>query len=188
MNLGSKIKKAVTVALFSAGAVATAVPAQAGGLGRGLLGGLIGGVALGAFAAAAQAQQQGGAQLLAGLPDDAGAPEYIEETRPEIVSGRRGRARPSVRARVSSPGRAPALAASSGAVTRCRDAITAQALKVGAVDVSVSSAGSQARARDGDVLLPIAARIEYARKGLRDVRKARVTCRIDTDGQVVSLR
>jgi|SRR5215208_6640442 hypothetical protein len=32
MTFGSKIKKALTVASFSAGAVATAVPAQAGGL------------------------------------------------------------------------------------------------------------------------------------------------------------
>src|SRR5215210_2819302 len=101
MTVGSKIKKAVIVASFSAGAAATAVPAQAGGLGRGFLAGVIGGVALGAFAAAAQAQQQRGAPIFTGLPDDTGGPVFIEETRTETISRRP--ARPVARARVSSP-------------------------------------------------------------------------------------
>jgi hypothetical protein len=79
----SKMKKTLVAAALGAGVTATAVPAQAGSLQRGLLAGLIGGVALSALAASAQAQQQGGAAFVT-LPPDLGAPVYDDDFRTEV--------------------------------------------------------------------------------------------------------
>jgi hypothetical protein len=187
MRFGPKIKQSVIVAA-SAGALLTAAPAQAGGLQRGLFAGLIGGVALGALASAAQSQQIGVSPFLARVPVYTATPEFIEEPELEILPERRPRPSKRERVRVAPQRPAPAAQASSDALAKCSDVLTAQAQRLGAVDVNVSSAGSELRARNGSLVLPIDARIEYARRGKRNVRQAQVTCRISPDGQVIGLR
>ncbi len=125
---------------------------------------------------------------------------YVEEIGPEIRPLRQPRLRPQQR-RVSTQRPRPVVRRSAEAnqrpssvvkrsaeATKCAEAIERQARQFGAVDVKVSSAGSEVRGRDGAIVLPVNARIEYARKGLRQVRQARVGCRVNTDGQVVELR
>ena len=187
MRFGPKIKQSMIVAA-SAGALLTAAPAQAGSLQRGLFAGLIGGVALGALASAAQSQQAGLSPFLARVPAYPATPEVIEEPELEILPERRPYLPKRERARVAPQRPAPASRASSRALAKCSDVLTAQAQRLGAVDVNVSSAGSELRARNGSVVLPIDARIEYARRGERNVRQAQVTCRISPDGQVIGLR
>jgi hypothetical protein len=80
------------------------------------------------------------------------------------------------------------LEASSDAVEKCGDSLTAQARRLGSEEVRVSSAGPEVRSPDGGVAVPINARIEYARDGKKQVRQARITCRIDKEGRVVSLQ
>jgi hypothetical protein len=200
MTFVSKIRKAVVAAALGAGVVAAAAaPAQAGSLERGLLAGLIGGVALSALAASAQAQQQGG-PVFATLPADLDAPVYVDEIGPEIRPLRQRRAQPQQR-RVSTERPRPVVRPSAEAnqrpssgvrrsaeATKCAEAIETQARQLGAIDVKVSRAGSEVRGRDGARVLPVNARIEYARKGLRQVRQARVGCRVNPEGQVVELR
>jgi hypothetical protein len=181
----SKMKKTLVAAALSAGVTATAVPAQAGSLQRGLLAGLIGGVALSALAASAQAQQQGGAAFVA-LPPDLGAPVYDDEIRTEVRPLRQRRGQPQLR-RLSTQ-RPRSVVRRSADATKCAEVLEARARQFGAVDVKVSSAGSEVRGRDGGIMLPVNARIEYARKGQRQVRQARVGCRVNTEGQVVELR
>jgi hypothetical protein len=186
MTFVSKIRKAVVAAALGAGVVAAAAaPAQAGSLERGLLAGLIGGVALSALAASAQAQQQGG-PVFATLPADLDAPVYVDEIRPEVRPVRQRRLQPQQR-RVSTQ-RPRSVVRRSAEATKCAAALEARARELGAVDVKVSRAGSEVRGRDGGTVLPINARVEYARKGLRHVRQARVGCRVNIDGQVVELR
>ena len=72
-------------------------------------------------------------------------------------------------------------------VARCGEVLETRARELGAVDVNVSSAGSEVQGRDGELVLPINARIEYALNGLRQVREARLGCRMNTDGQVVGI-
>jgi hypothetical protein len=201
MTFVSKIRKTVVAAALGAGVVTmAAAPAQAGSLERGLLAGLIGGVALSALAASAQAQQQGG-PVFATLPADLDAPVYVDEIGSEIRPLRQRRLRPQQR-RVSTQRPSPAVRRSAEATnqrprpivrrsaeaTKCAEVLEARARELGAVDVKVSSAGSEVRGRDGGKVLPVNARIEYARKGLRQVRQARVGCRVNTEGQVVELR
>jgi hypothetical protein len=182
MTLESKIRKAVVAAALGAGVLATSVPAQAGSLERGLLAGLIGGVALSALAASAQAQQQGG-PVFATLPADLDAPVYVDEIGPEV---RQRRLRLQQR-RVPVQRPRPVVRRSAEA-TKCAAVLEARARELGAVNVKVSSAGSEVRGRDGARVLPVNARIEYARKGQRQVRQARVGCHVNTEGQVVELR
>jgi hypothetical protein len=52
----------------------------------------------------------------------------------------------------------------------------------------VKEAGREARTRSGSVDLPVIARIEYARDGKKQVRQARVTCKLDPKGRVVAFR
>jgi hypothetical protein len=184
MAFESKIWKVAAAAVLSAGVMTTAVPAHAGSLERGLFAGLIGGVALGALAAASQAQQQGG-QVFATFPPDLGAPVYVDEIGPEIRTLRHRRGDRQQR-RASADRRTPKVRVSAE-VTKCGEVLEARARRLGAVDVRVSSAGSEVRGRNGGVV-PINARIEYARKGQRQVRQARVGCRVNTEGQVVELR
>jgi hypothetical protein len=186
MALESKIRKAVVAAGLGAGVLATSVPAQAGSLERGILAGLIGGVALSALAASAQAQQQSGPVVYGAVPADLGAPVYVDEIRPQARPFRQRTERPQQR-RVSVQRARPVVRRSAEA-TKCAEVLEAQARQLGAVNVKVSSAGSEVRGRDGARVLPVNARIEYARKGQRQVREARVGCRVNTDGQVVELR
>jgi hypothetical protein len=185
MTFVSKIRKTVVAAALGAGVLTmAAAPAQAGSLERGLLAGLIGGVALSALAASA-AQQQGG-PVFATLPADLDAPVYVDEIRPEVRPFRQRRLRPQQR-RVSTQRPSPVVRRSAEA-TKCAEVLEARARELGAIDVKVSRAGSEVRGRDGGKVLPVNARIEYARKGLRQVRQARVGCRVNTEGQVVELR
>jgi hypothetical protein len=142
-------------------------------------------VALSALAASAQAQQQGGS-VFATLPADLDAPVYVDEIRPEIRPVRQRTVRPQQR-RISVQRPRPVVRRSAEA-TKCAAVLEARARELGAIDVKVSSAGSEVRGRDGARVLPVNARIEYARKGLRQVRQARVGCRVNTEGQVVELR
>jgi hypothetical protein len=183
MTSQSTIKKALFAAALGAGVTAMAVPVQAGSLERGLWAGLLGGVVLGTLAASAQAQQGGPA--LAAVPPDLDVPVYMDEIGREVRPLPRRTARPQQR-RVS-PRPSPVLR-TSAEITKCGEAIETRVRPFGAVDVKVSSAGSQVRSRDGAIVLPVDARIEYARKGLRQVRRARVGCHMNTDGQVVELR
>ena len=188
MTVGSKIKKAGIVVTLGAGVLATAVPAQAGGLERGLLAGLIGGMALGALAASAQAHQQT-APILVTVPADLGSPEALPEARPQVRTLRRGPGRQQTRARrVIAPRAVREARAPSAAVARCGGYLAARARPLGSEEVSVSSAGPELRSSDGAIVLPINARVEYARNGMRQVRQARVTCRVNSDGTVAGLR
>jgi hypothetical protein len=81
----------------------------------------------------------------------------------------------------------PELKAPLNAVARCGDFLTAQARELGSEEVSVSGAGPEVRSPDGAVAVLINARIGYAREGKKQVRQARVTCRIDPGGRVVAL-
>jgi hypothetical protein len=54
--------------------------------------------------------------------------------------------------------------------------------------VNVKEAGRETRVRGGSVDLPVVARIEYVREGRKQVRQARVTCKLSPDGQVVAFR
>jgi hypothetical protein len=188
MTVGSKIKKAVVVAALSAGGLATAVPAQAGSLERGLLAGFIGGMALAALAASAQAHQQA-VPILATVPTDRPGPEALPEARPQLRSLRRGPGRQQTRARrVTAPRAVREARAPSAAVARCGDYLASQARPLGSEEVSVSRAGPEMRSSDGAIVLPIRARVEYARNGQRQVRQARVTCRVNSDGTVAGLQ
>jgi hypothetical protein len=82
---------------------------------------------------------------------------------------------------------APELKAPVNAVARCGDFVTAQARELGSDEVSVSGVGPEVRSPDGAVSVLIKARIGYARDGKKQVRQARVTCRIDPGGRVVAL-
>src|SRR5919206_1797594 len=160
MAVKSKIRKGVFVAVLSAGAVASAGSAQAGSLGRGLLAGLLGGVALGAFAAAAQAQQQSG-PIYADVPVDpgasAGTPVYVR-----LPPETRAAPQPQVQLRPQLSARRPARAISAD-VAKCGDMLSARVKELGAVDVMVASAGPEVRSAKGGTLVPITARVEYAR-------------------------
>lgn len=186
MNLGSKIRKVVVAAGFSAGLVAMAVPAQAGSLDRGFLAGLLGGVALGALAAHAHQQS---APVLAAVPADLDTPMVLPEARPQVRSLRRGPGQLKARAgRVTQPRSSRAQRASPTAIAKCGDYLSNQARRLGSETVRVSSAGPQVRSPDGVVALPIRARIEYAHKGAKQVRQARVTCVVNSDGRVSEIR
>ena len=182
MTLEPNIRRVAVAAAFSTALLASAMPAQAQSVGRGFLAGLVGGMALGAFAAAAQAQHQP-RPILATVPAVAYAPEFVA---PETQVRRRVAPRAGRLQRAQRVPQRPASGgeASSRAFAKCGNILEARARPLGAVDVSVSSAGGEVRARDGWVVLPIDARIEYARNGMRQVRQARVTCRMNTDGQV----
>ncbi len=54
--------------------------------------------------------------------------------------------------------------------------------------MNVKEAGPEARTRGGSVDLPIIARIKYAREGRQQVRQARVTCELNSQGRVVAFK
>ena len=72
-------------------------------------------------------------------------------------------------------------------VNACRTTIAAEARAHGAVQVEAVSAGAPSTARTGLMGAPIEARIVYARGGDMQVRQARITCRLNTQGRVVAL-
>ena len=75
-----------------------------------------------------------------------------------------------------------------GTVAVCSDYLAAQAQRLGSQQVSVSSAGPEVVEPDGAVAQPVYARIEYALGGKKQVREARITCRVDPGGRVVGLQ
>jgi hypothetical protein len=70
----------------------------------------------------------------------------------------------------------------------CRTSIIQAALPYGAVRVDAAGAGLPNRTRDGGLSAPLEVRVEYARARARQIRQARISCRINADGVVVALR
>ncbi|AEH81467.1 helicase [Sinorhizobium meliloti] len=92
----------------------------------------------------------------------------------------------------SYPLRFPApIAAITGtprAVVRvCRQAIAQAASALGGVRVRAVSAGPLHRGRRGTLTAPLDVRIDYAGQGGREVRQARIRCRLDTSGRVIAV-
>jgi len=89
------------------------------------------------------------------------------------------------------PARRFALNAKAGvlpAVVRtCRTAIASAARPLGATKVEAVSAGRQRRI-GSLVYAPIDVRIQYARQGGREIRQAKVSCRLNASGRVVAVR
>ncbi|RWE59532.1 hypothetical protein [Mesorhizobium sp.] len=71
-------------------------------------------------------------------------------------------------------------------VQACRAAIMSAATPLGAVSVHAASAGAL-RQRQGALTAPIEVRIDYARQGGIEVRRARVGCRLDAAGRVTAV-
>ncbi|TIS95368.1 MAG: hypothetical protein E5W87_32150, partial [Mesorhizobium sp.] len=71
-------------------------------------------------------------------------------------------------------------------VRACRAAIASAATPLGAVRVHAVSAGAL-RQRRGALTAPIEVRIDYARQGGIEVRRAQVGCRVDTAGRVTAI-
>ena len=71
-------------------------------------------------------------------------------------------------------------------VRACRAAIISAATPLGAVRVRAVSAGAL-RQRRGALTAPIEVRIDYARKGGIEVRRAQVGCRLDARGKVIAI-
>ncbi|MET3577000.1 hypothetical protein ABID19_000015 [Mesorhizobium robiniae] len=72
-------------------------------------------------------------------------------------------------------------------VRACRAAIKSAATPLGAVSVHAVSAGVL-RQRRGALTAPIEVRIDYARQGGIEVRRARVGCRLNTAGRVTAIK
>ena len=72
-------------------------------------------------------------------------------------------------------------------VRSCRSAIASAARPLGATRVEAVSAGKQRRVGEL-VYAPVDVRIQYARQGSREIRQAKVSCRINAAGQVVAVR
>jgi hypothetical protein len=110
---------------------------------------------------------------------------------PILRPSRTGRDK-SVRATVGTPSRSPALLrAIPGtplAVVRvCRNAIMSVAVPLGAVRVQAASAGPVSRHRGDTLTAPVEVRIDYARQGGVEVRRAMVRCRFDAAGRVIAV-
>jgi hypothetical protein len=193
MNLGSAMKKSLVAATIAAGVLAAAAPAEAQSLRRGFLPGLMGGLAIAAMAASAQAaQQQNGALYSmdpANFDDDVEwreSPSVVRVARQSPRRISRTPLRPAPRSKGQTQAQAPR--AGSGVVERCKASLALNARALGSVAVNVKEAGRETRVRGGSVDLPVVARIEYVREGRKQVRQARVTCKLSPDGQVVAFR
>lgn len=81
----------------------------------------------------------------------------------------------------------PRAAIPLAVVRACRQAIVSAASPLGAVWVGATSAGPLQRDRRGALVAPLAVRIDYARQGGIQVRQARITCRLDSAGRVISV-
>jgi len=184
MSPGSSIKTGLVTATVTAGLLASALPAEARGLGGVFLPGLIGGLAFGAIATSAARAAQPASAYYADLPAELDGPGYLEETHPE----------PRVRTlprnvRHLPQGRVGHVAGvSAPQIESCRNELASSSRPLGAVAVQVRGAGPEVRGRNGVVSIPLDAQIEYARNGTRQVREARVTCQITRNGQVAAFR
>jgi hypothetical protein len=195
MDLGSAMKKSLVAATVAAGVLAAAAPAEAQSLRRGFLPGLMGGLAIAAMAASAQAAQQQGGALYSLDPADLDDDVYWTEGPSAVrVAGQptrrisRAPLRPAPRSKAQPQAQAQAPRAGSGVVERCKASLALNARALGSVAVNVKEAGRETRARGGSVDLPVVARIEYVREGRKQVRQARVTCKINPEGRVVAFR
>lgn len=193
MDLGSAMKKSFVAATIAAGVLAAAAPAEAQSLRRGFLPGLMGGLAIAAIAASAQAAQQQGGPFYsvapAELDDDvewSDGPSAVSVARQPTRRISRAPLRPAPRSKRQAQAQAPR--AGSDVVERCKTSLALNARALGSVAVNVKEAGRETRARGGTVDLPVVARIEYVREGRKQVRQARVTCKLSPDGQVVAFR
>jgi hypothetical protein len=195
MDLGSAMKKSLVAATVAAGVLAAAAPAEAQSLRRGFLPGLMGGLAIAAMAASAQAAQQQGGALYSLDPADLDDDVYWTEGQSAVrVAGQptrrisRAPLRPAPRSKAQAQAQTQAPRAGSGVVERCKASLALNARALGSVAVNVKEAGRETRARGGSVDLPVVARIEYVREGRKQVRQARVTCKINPEGRVVAFR
>jgi hypothetical protein len=191
MDLGSAMKKSLVAATVAAGVLAAAAPAEAQSLRRGFLPGLMGGLAIAAMAASAQAAQQQGGALYSLDPADLDDDVYWTEGPSAVrVAGQPTRriSRAPLRPAPRSKAQPQAPRAGSGVVERCKASLALNARALGSVAVNVKEAGRETRARGGSVDLPVVARIEYVREGRKQVRQARVTCKINPEGRVVAFR
>lgn len=83
----------------------------------------------------------------------------------------------------------PAVAsAPPRAVKACRDTIKAAAVPYRAKQVEAVGAGPATRTTRGITMVPIDARVVYARGRVNQVRQARINCRLNDRGIVVALR
>ena len=193
MDLGSAMKKSLVAATVAAGVLTAAAPAEAQSLRRGFLPGLMGGLAIAAMAASTQAAQQQGGALYSLDPADLDDDVYWTEGPSAVrVAGQptrrisRAPLRPAPRSKAQPQAQAPRVG--SGVVERCKASLALNARALGSVAVNVKEAGRETRARGGSVNLPVVARIEYVREGRKQVRQARVTCKINPEGRVVAFR
>lgn len=192
MDLGSAMKKILVAATVATGVLAAAAPAEAQSLRRGgFLPGLMGGLAIAAMAASAQAAQQQGGPFYSVAPADHDVewrddPPAVSVARQPTRRISRAPLRPAPRSKPQAQAQAPRVG--SGVVERCKASLALNARALGSVAVNVKEVGRETRARGGLVDLPVVARIEYVREGRKQVRQARVTCKLSPDGQVVAFR
>jgi hypothetical protein len=158
----------------------------------GLAAGLIGGLAFGALAASANQARavEVPVQTYARMPDETTV--YVDPGE-EWVGPRayRPAVRPSHRPVRVAP-RPPAAPSSPVALSACREAIAKASRPYGGTRVSLTHAepnatGSVGRNPAGESL-SVDARVEYRNGAQREVRSARVTCRLGQDGRVVAIR
>ena len=71
------------------------------------------------------------------------------------------------------------------AVAACREAVQAEAGKLGARSVEAVSAGPEQRKPQGQTVGPVRVRITYERLGGYEVREATMRCVVDHSGRVV---
>lgn len=196
MDLGSAMKKILVAATVATGVLAAAAPAEAQSLRRGgFLPGLMGGLAIAAMAASAQAAQQQGGPFYSVAPADLDHDVEWSDDPPAVSVARqptrrisRAPLRPAPRSKPQAQAQAQAPRVGSGVVERCKASLALNARALGSVAVNVKEVGRETRARGGLVDLPVVARIEYVREGRKQVRQARVTCKLSPDGQVVAFR
>lgn len=181
MTLGTKLKTGLVAVTVAAGLLASASTAEARGLRSGFLPGLIGGLALGAFAASAQAAQHD-----SGFPMIDDRQEFWPQRQARTLAPAQAQVRQRTRRTISRQG-VPASRVSAAHIESCRNQIASSSRPLGAVAVHVTGVGPAVRNREGVLSVPLNARIEYARKGKRQVRQARVSCQV-RDGQVVAFR
>jgi len=70
-------------------------------------------------------------------------------------------------------------------VAACREAVQAEAVKLGARSVEAVSAGPEHRNRHGQTVGPVHVRIAYEWSGSHEVREATISCVVDRSGKVV---
>jgi ABC-type nitrate/sulfonate/bicarbonate transport system substrate-binding protein len=75
----------------------------------------------------------------------------------------------------------------SAIVLACRNGIIRAAMPFDPLSVEAVSAGKVRAVADGGQVAPLSVRIVYARLGGPEVRKAKVACRVDASGAVISV-